>query len=327
MSINFLKLTPGKYLSLAALAVVFVFLAVLPSWYEGYNITLLTEIMKFVVLTLAWVMFSAPSGYMSLATAAFYGLGFYMAAVFSGHIPFLVIIIAAGVSGFIVALLVGALTLRLRGVYFCIFTFGLVLLVGQIVREVERVLSGTRGRMVATQPVDMVYYAVFGVCVLTVLVAWLLKRSRHGLALTSIGQHEEAAAHSGINVVRIKVLIFALSAVFMAMAGAAIGTRTGYVDPGMAFSLNQTFLPVLMALFGGMYNLLGPVIGAALFTFLRERLLTTLPELFMIIFGLVMIVAVLFLPNGVMGLAERLWRRLWPNVKRSATRLRRADTQ
>jgi branched-chain amino acid transport system permease protein len=310
MKTNLRSLTPGRYVSLAALTVVFVFFAVLPSWYEGYNLRLLTEIMKFVILTVAWVMFSGPSGYMSLATAAFYGLGFYMAAVLSGRIPFLVLILAAGVIGFVVALIVGALTLRLRGVYFCIFTFGLVLLIDQVVREVERVVSGTRGRMVDTQPVEVVYYAILGICVLAILVAWLVKRSRHGLALASVGQYEEAAAHSGINVVRTKVLIFALSAVFMAMAGAAIGTRTGYVDPGMAFSLNQSFLPVLMALFGGMYNLVGPVVGAVVFAFLRERLLTSLPELFMIIFGLVMIVAVLFLPSGIVGLAQQLWQKV-----------------
>ena len=86
---------------------------------QGYWLTLLTDILKFAVLTVAWVMFSGPTGYMSLATAAFYGLGFYIAAVFNGPIPFAVVIIIAGVVGFVVALLVGALTLRLRGVYFC----------------------------------------------------------------------------------------------------------------------------------------------------------------------------------------------------------------
>lgn len=310
MKTNILRLTPARYVSLAVLAVVFVFLVVLPSWYEGYNLTLLTEIMKFVILTVAWVMFSGPSGYMSLATAAFYGLGFYLAAVFSGELPFVVILMMAGAGGFIVALIVGALTLRLRGVYFCIFTFGLVLLIDQVVREVERVVSGTRGRFVVTEPVETVYYAMFAVCVLTIVVAWLVKRSRHGLALSSIGQYEEAAAHSGINVVRTKVLIFALSAFFMAMAGAVIASRRAYVDPGVAFNLNQTFLPVLMALFGGMYNLAGPVIGAVVFAFLRERLLTSFPEVFMLIFGAVMIIAVLFLPGGIVGLFQQIWRKI-----------------
>jgi len=319
MNLHLPATTPAKYVSATVLTVVFVFLAVLPSWYEGYSITLLTEIMKFVILTVAWVMFSGPSGYMSLATAAFYGLGFYMAAVLSGTLPFLVLIIAAGATGFVVALIVGMLTLRLRDTYFCILTFGLVLLVDQVIREVEQELSGTRGRFVDTQPTVTVYFAMFGVCVLTILVAWLLKRSRHGLALASIGQNEEAAAHSGINVVRTKVFVFALSAILMAMAGAVIATRRSYVDPGVAFSLNQTFLPVLMALFGGMHNLVGPVIGAVIFTFLRERLLTSFPEVFMLIFGAVMIVAILFLPNGIVGLIQQAWRKIrgWMKGARS----------
>lgn len=302
--------TVTKYTPLALLAVVFLFLAVLPTWHQGYSITLLTEIMKFVILTVAWVMFSGQTGYISLATAAFYGLGFYLAAVLSGKAPFLLIIAAAGAIGFVTALIVGALALRLRGIYFCILTFGLVLLIDQVIREVEQVLSGTRGRFVDTQPTEIVYLAMFGVCVVTILVAWLLKRSRHGLALMSIGQNEEAAAHSGIDVVRTKVLVFALSAVFMAMAGAVIATRRSYVDPGVAFSLNQTFLPVLMALFGGMQNLAGPVIGAVIFAFLRERLLTSFPEVFMLIFGAILIVAILFLPKGVVQLIQQGWEKI-----------------
>ncbi len=82
--------------------------------------------------------------------------------------------------------------------------------------------------------------------------AFLIRRSRYGLALQSIGEYEEAAAHSGINVVRTKVITFAVSAVFMGMAGAIIATRRTYIDPGIAFNLNHSFLPVLMAMFGGM---------------------------------------------------------------------------
>ncbi len=118
---------------------------------------------------------------------------------------------------------------------------------------------------------------MFIVAVATLLVAWLIRRSRHGLALQSIGEYEEAAAHSGINVVRTKVLTFAVSAIFMGMAGAIIATRRTYIDPGIAFNLNNTFLPVLMAMFGGMGNLIGPVIGAAIFTYIGELLLTPVP--------------------------------------------------
>ena len=295
---------------LALLVVVFLVLALLPQMTAGYTLTLLIDVLKFVILTVAWVIFSGPTGYMSLATAAFYGLGFYVAAVFSGTVPFALLIILAGVFAFVVALGVGALTLRLRGVYFAIFTFALVLLAQSVVLEVERVVTGTRGRFVETESTEMVYYAIFIVAIVTVLSAFLIRRSRYGLALTSIGEYEEAAAHSGINVVRTKVITFAVTAVFMGMAGAIIATRRTYIDPGIAFDLNHSFLPVLMAMFGGMANLVGPVIGAALFTYIGEFLLTRFPDLYMLIFGVVLVLAILFLPNGVLGLIQQLWRKI-----------------
>lgn len=304
------NVTYKTYVGAALLVVLFALLATLPVITQGYIVTLLTDILKFVILTVAWVLFSAPTGYMSLATAAFYGLGFYMAALLSGKLPFLGIIVMAGVAAFILAFIVGIITLRLRGVYFTIFTFGLVLLILYVVQEIERILSKTRGRFVHTEPTELVYWAMFGVCVITIVVAVLIRRSRHGLALQSIGEYEEAAEHCGINVVRTKVLVFALSSIFMGMAGAIIATRRAYVDPGVAFDLNQSFLPVLMALFGGMFNLIGPVIGAAIFAYLSEILLTRFPDLFMLLFGLIMVLAIAFLPNGVSGLAQQAWRKL-----------------
>jgi branched-chain amino acid transport system permease protein len=300
----------NRIFSLGALVVIFVVLSLVPTMTQGYWVTLLTDILRYAILTVGWVIFSGPTGYMSLATAAFYGLGFYVAAVLNGPLPFAVVIIAAGVAAFVVALGIGALTLRLRGVYFTIFTFAVVLLVNNVVLEIERLVTGTRGRFVETESTAIAYYAMFAVAVLTVLVAVLLKRSRYGLALQSIGEYEEAAAHSGINVVRTKVLIFAASAVFMGMAGAIIATQRTYIDPGIAFNMNTSFLPVLMAMFGGMGNLVGPVIGAAVFTYLGDFLLTRFPDLYMLIFGVVLILAITFMPNGILGLAQRVWRKI-----------------
>jgi branched-chain amino acid transport system permease protein len=96
----------------------------------------------------------------------------------------------------------------------------------------------------------------------------------------------------------------------MGMAGAIIATRRTYIDPGIAFNLNTSFLPVLMAMFGGMGNLVGPVIGAAVFTYIGEFLLTRIPDLYMLIFGAVLILAITFMPNGILGLAQEAWRRM-----------------
>jgi branched-chain amino acid transport system permease protein len=302
------QLTPARWISGGLLLVVFVVLALWPTMNQGsYTVTLFTDMMRYAILTVAWMIFSGPTNYMSLAVAAFYGVGFYIAAVANGPLPFAVTIIIAGVASYIVAFLVGALTLRLRGVYFCIFTFALTLLVSNVVLEVERLVTGTRGRFVATETSEAAYYAMFIVAVFTLAMAAMIRRSRYGLALQSIGEYEEAAAHSGINIVWTKVLVFAASAIPMGMAGAIIATQRAYIDPGIAFSLQSSFLPVLMALFGGMMNLLGPVIGAAVFTYIQELLLTRFPDLYMLIFGAVLILAIVFMPNGIIGLALQAW--------------------
>ncbi len=302
--------TTNRIIGLGVLLVVFVFLSLLPTITQGYLVTLLADILRYAILAVAWMMFSGPTGYMSLATAAFYGLGFYIAAVLNGPLPFFFVIIIAGVVAFVVALVVGGLTLRLRGVYFTIFTFALVLLVNNVVLEIERLITGTRGRFVQTETVQTAYYAMFIVAVVTIAVAFLFRRSRYGLALQGIGEYEEAAAHSGINVVRIKVLTFATSSIFMGMAGAILATRRTYIDPGIAFNLNTSFLPVLMAMFGGMGNLVGPVVGAAVFTYLGELLLTRFPDLYLLIFGVVLILAITFMPNGILGLGMTVWRKM-----------------
>jgi branched-chain amino acid transport system permease protein len=302
--------TASRIVGGVLILVVLVLVALVPTFTQGYWLTLLTDILKFVVLTVGWVLFSGPTGYISLATAAFFGLGFYMAAVFGGTMPFAVIIILAGVLGFVVALFVGALTLRLKGAYFAIFTFALVLLVQAVVLEVERLVTGTRGRFVEAVSTSATYYAMFIVAIGMLVVAAVIRRSRYGLALQSIGEYEEAAAHSGINVVRTKVLVFATSAIFMGMAGAIIATRRTYIDPYIAFDLQNSFWPVLMAMFGGMGNLVGPVIGAALFTYIGDELITRFPDLYMLIFGVLLILVILFMPNGVLGLAQQAWRKI-----------------
>ena len=149
---------------------------------------------------------------------------------------------------------------------------------------------------------------MFGIFVVLMLTAYFIKRSKYGLALQSIGENEEAAAHTGINVTMVKVITFAVSAFFIGAAGAIMATRWTYIDPCIAFNPLFSFLPVLMAIFGGMGQLYGPVIGAVIFAYLQEILITRFPELYMLIFGVVLVVAILYMPNGLVGLIQKLWK-------------------
>jgi len=290
--------------------ILLILLVTFPLYLPGYPVILLSSILMYIVITVSWVIFSGPTGYMSLASAAFFGVGIYTAAILGEALPLPIVIGIGGLASFCVALLVGALTLRLRGIYFAIFTFGLVELIKHVLLFWELHVTGTRGRFVIVVDYTTVYYVMLVIFVMTMLTAYFIRRSKFGSALQSIGENEEAAAHTGINVTLVKVITFAISAVFMGAAGAIMATRWTYIDPYIAFNLLISFMPVLMAIFGGMGQLYGPVIGAIIFTYLKEELITRIPELYMIIFGVVLVAVILFLPNGLVGLIQKLWKRV-----------------
>jgi branched-chain amino acid transport system permease protein len=304
---NITRVISKKSFSLGLIGIILVLLATLPRYAAGYTPILLTSIYMYIILSVSWALFSGPTGYMSLATAAFFGVGIYTAAFLGEALPLPVFIAAGGLASSIVALLVGALTLRLRGIYFAIFTFGLVLLIAQLLMFWELHVYETRGRFVIVIDYNTIYYAMLGIFVVLMLTAYFVRRSRWGLALQSIGENEEAAAHIGINVTLVKVISFALSAFFIGATGATIATRWTYIDPGIAFNPLISFLPVLMAIFGGMGHLYGPVIGAIIFAYLQEILITRFSELYMLIFGLILVVAILYMPNGLVGLIQKWW--------------------
>jgi len=306
--------------------VLLILLATLPLSLGGYTVVLATSILMFAILTVSWVIFSGPSGYMSMATAAFFGIGIYVGAILlpnTGQVlPLLVVVFLGGLASSLVALGVGALTLRLRGIYFAIFTFGLVILILELLNWWEHSVSHIRGRFVMVVGNDEIFYIMLGIFVATMLTFFFLRRSKFGLALQSIGQNEEAAAHSGVNVTMVKVLTFALSAFFAGAAGAVWATRLTYIDPYIAFNPLFSFLPVLMAIFGGMGQIYGPVLGAAIFAYLQETLQTKFPEVYMLIFGLVLIGAIVFMRDGLVGVIQWVIRKL----RKGGSAVQNADT-
>lgn len=292
------------------LLIILVLLATLPLYASIYTVILSTSILMYIALTVSWVIFSGPTGYVSLAPAAFFGVGLYTSAILGKVFPLAIVIFFGGLGSFCLALLVGALTLRLRGIYFTIFTFGLVELIKHLLLWYEINIMGTRGRFVILVDNNTIYHVMLIIIVILLLTAYLIKRSKYGLALQCIGQDEDAGAHTGINVTMVKVITFAVSAFFMGSTGAIMATKWTYVDPYIAFNPLFSFIPVLMAVFGGMGPLYGPVIGAIIFTYLEELLITRLPELYMLIFGIMLVVAILYLPNGLVGLIKKLWKRI-----------------
>jgi branched-chain amino acid transport system permease protein len=293
----------------ALLLIILLLLAALPYGRPGYTVVLVYTILMYIVLTVSWVIFSAPTGYISLAPAAFFGVGIYTSAILGMALPLPVVICIGGLASSCLALLVGALTLRLRGIYFAIFTFGLVELIKHFVLWYELKFTGTRGRFLIPVDNNTIYYVMLAILVALLLTTYFIRRSKYGLALQSIGEDEEAAAHTGINVTLLKVITFAISAVFMGAAGAIWAIRLTYIDPYIAFDINNSFTPVLMAILGGMGQPYGPILGAAVFSYLREVLITRFPYYYMLLIGIILLVAILYLPNGLVGLIQKWHKR------------------
>lgn len=292
------------------LVVVLVLLAALPLYGSTYAVILLTSILMYIVLTMSWVVFSGPTGYISLATAAFFGVGIYTSAILGKQLPLAAVILIGGLACSCVALLIGALTLRLRGIYFTVFTFGLVELIKYLLLWYEVKFTGTRGRFVIVVDNETIYLVMLAIFTVLLLTAYVIRHSKYGLALRSIGECEDAAAHAGVNVDLVKTITFAISAAFMGAAGAIMAMRWTYVDPYIAFNSLFSFMPALMAIFGGIGPFLGPVWGAGAFGYLQELLLTKFPYYYMLVVGIILIVTILYLPAGLAGLAQQLWWRI-----------------
>jgi branched-chain amino acid transport system permease protein len=283
-------------------------LAAVPLVADGYQLALGVGIMMYAVLATAWALFSGPTRYISLATVAFFGIGAYTMAVLSETMPVPAIIVIAAAIGVAVALLVGLATLRLRGVFFVIFTFGLAELIRQIVTWYEVNVTRTVGRYIFLDiGQERIYWQLLALTVLVIFTGWLIRRSRLGLALRVIGDDETVARHVAINTTAAKLILFAVSAAFMSVTGAVMAPRWTYIDPAIAFNPLVSFQVVIMALLGGADKVWGPLLGVIPLVLIFEVINANFPNHFAIVLGLVFIVIVYFLPGGVAGLADR-WR-------------------
>jgi len=295
-------------LAVFALAVLVAALAAVPWLVSDYGLGFMVNLMSYLVLTIAWALFSGTTRYVSLATAAFFGLGAYTVAMLVKTMPIYACFGIALALGTVMALLVGLVTLRISGMFFVIFGFGLSELMRELLVWWEINQTHTMGRYVFV-PFNstLIYLHLVGLAVLVFLVGWLIRRSRLGVALLVIGDDETMARQAGINVPLAKVTIFVVSSVFMTIVGAVMAPRFGYLTPHFAFNPMISFQVVIMALLGGMQRLWGPVLGVVPLVVLSELLQVRFPFWYSVFLGLVFMIIVYFLPRGVTGLLEDAW--------------------
>jgi len=297
-----------KHLPAGALALVVLALgaAAVPWFASGYYLAFGISALSYIVLATAWALFSGPTRYVSLATAAFFGIGAYTVAVLGEKLPWPLVLAVAALLGVGVALVVGLSTLRLAGIYFVIFTFGLAELARQLVTWYEVNVHRSVGRYVFVEiSQDAIYWQLLALVALVLLAGWLIGRSRLGLALRVIGEDETAARHCGIDTTRAKLAAFAVSALFMTLTGAVMAPRWTYIDPAISFNAVTSFQTLIMALFGGAGRLYGPLLGVLPLLVLFELLSASFPNYFSVLLGAVFMLIVYLLPRGVVGLFPR----------------------
>lgn len=292
-------------------------LALTPLIADSFWLTLAIGTLNYMILATAWGQFSGPTRYVSLASVVFFGIGAYTVAVLGEVLAWPLVLLVALLIGAAVAFVVGLATLRLAGIYFVIFTFGLSEMIRQLVTWYEVNVTHSIGRYVFLDiSQDMIFWQLLGLLTLVLLGAVALHRSRLGFALRVIGGNETMARHFGLEPTRAKLGLFVASSAVMALAGAIMAPRWTYIDPAIAFNATLSFQVVIMALLGGMTRLWGPLLGALLMSILFEVLGSHFPQAFALLLGLVFIVIVYLLPDGLAGRITQLLARPAPDLTR-----------
>lgn len=279
--------------------------ALLPLWGSSYLIGLGFTLCCWIALVQSWTVLSAMAGYVSLGHAVFYGLGAYAVVLSWGTVPLPLALGLAGLGAGAFAVLVGLPVMRVRGPYFVILTFGLAELVKYLVIILESELGQFSRLLFGAPDLPWLYAVALGLAAAATMGAALIRRSRFGRGLLALRENEEAAETVGVPVVRLKLAAFALSGVIPGMVGGLSALRTTYFEPMQAFDPAVSFTIVTMAVVGGADDARGPLLGAAFLTLLSEMLWARLPEVYMVVLGLLLIVFVLFVPRGLAGLAAR----------------------
>jgi len=301
---------------------VFAILAPAPLVVDDYVLSVLINIATYTALATAWAFFSGVTRYVSLAASAFFGVGTYSVAVL-GEQSYLLALAVAAAIGAVLSLVVGLATLRLKGMYFVIFTFGLSGLIHEVVNWWEFNITETMGRYVFLDiGGDVIYLQLLTAATAITLLWWKRDHGRMGFALGTIGSDETVARQIGIDTTRIKLATFVASSVIMTLVGAILAPRWSYIDPTIAFNPNISFLTVVMALLGGARRYWGPVMGVVPLAVLSDYLSVTVPDYFSIALGACFLAVVFFIPEGIAIRLETAYMRSRQRVRTSLERRR-----
>ena len=307
----------GRLALAAATAAVLVVPLVAPP----YHVTLMLPFMAYAVVLLGLNLLFGYAGLVSFGHALFIGLGAYTGAFLTAHTrvrSLEVMLVAAAGLGALAAAPVGALCVRYVKIYFGMLTLAFGMVFYTVLLKFYRLTGGDEGMPVlrpwllghdlSAMPktaylVGPYYYYSFAVLVLAALAMWRIVHSPFGLCLRTVRDNPLKAESLGIGVTRYRWQAFVISAVYAAVGGALLGPPTGNVDPTLAYWTHSGNL-VFMTLLGGFGSFFGPVLGAFVFIYLQDTVMSVMPY-WRIVFGAILAALVIGAPGGLMGLFPR----------------------
>lgn len=270
-------------------------------------------ILMYVALSSSWNLIGGFAGYESFGHIVFFGTGAYTSALLLIHLGWSPLVTAplAGLAACLVAFL-ALPSLRTRGAYFAITTLALSLVVQLVIYNADPITQGGRGLFLPLSPWGAevakrpFYFAMLLAAAGAVGLSYLVKHSKFGLGLELIRDDEDKAEVVGINTVLYKSLAFILSAFFPGVAGAIHGYYMNYISPAGAFNILISINILLFAIFGGKGTILGPILGAVILIPVSQALNMALrTELHVLLFGVLLILVILYLPGGLASLFQR----------------------
>jgi branched-chain amino acid transport system permease protein len=288
----------------APLIVIF---AVLPGVYQNH--LLLFNFVIFLVLAQGVNIIYGFTGYLPFGYVGFFGAGAYGFAILVMHTqaPAAVAVVAGGIVGVALGLLLTPL-LRLSGAYFAIANLAASLAVLHFVANpaLENITKGPYGvSLSATFNPTMAYAAALVVLALTLGAVVFLKNSRFGLALQAVREDAVSASMAGVNVVKMRVIAWLASALVAGLAGGVYAWYVSVFYPDNVFSGDFSIFAIVFALFGGVATISGPIVGVVILYGIYNLIGFTTPQYFQLIYGLLIMGLVLFLPAGLVSLATR----------------------
>jgi len=296
------------------LAVLLVLYALLPQFLKSYGIYLMTLLCVYLMAAFGLNLIVGYAGQMSIGQAAFYGIGAYTAAILMTKLgmTFWMVLPLAAVVCFAIGLALGFPALRVQHHYLAFATLGFNVLVFLIMRNEEKLTGGTFGIANIPRPsifgyslegaLPFFYFAYASVIILAAVLWWLL-RSPWGRAFAALRDNPIRAESTGVNITAYTLLAFAIGAACAGIGGVYLSALVNFIEPGQ-FHLSVSLMMLLAVIVGGSGRFFGPVLGSVVVILLPEWL-RFLQDWYLAIFGFAVIVLMVFLPGGLLSLADR----------------------